>query len=255
MALDTNGSMNRQSAAGYRPNSGWTSLHSWIFLVIAALGLLLLIMENRYAYLAPHGNGKAYRVDRLFGSIQEFSPPAGWVSAELGPGRPVHASDMMEPPPAVSRPMPADSRGPNVVKEEQSDEEESKARQDVKPAGKESKAPEQADEEPVSSTTSSKDSRQPVPTVPPVIKRTGLSKEDKYQAFVKTFPDYGEEEFQLANDDLFPDWRRKLAPSGEWQEFLSVYKEFIDWWIESGSPPEPGMKLWSDFIAKKKEGN
>ena len=72
-------------------------------------------------------------------------------------------------------------------------------------------------------------------------------------AFSKSFPDYGEEEFQLANDDLYPDWKRTYAPDGTWLEFLKVYGEFIEWWTDAGSPPEPGFKLWKDFLGTRKK--
>ena len=78
-----------------------------------------------------------------------------------------------------------------------------------------------------------------------------MSREERFKAFRKFYPDYGEEEFQLANDDLFPDWKRTLAPDGNWKEFLPVYGEFIQWWTDAGSPPEPGFKLWRDFLATK----
>ncbi len=52
--------------------SGWTSLHSWIFLAIVILAVLVMGFQNRYHYLSPLGLGKAYRIDKLFGGIQEY---------------------------------------------------------------------------------------------------------------------------------------------------------------------------------------
>jgi hypothetical protein len=78
-----------------------------------------------------------------------------------------------------------------------------------------------------------------------------MGREERLQAFKQLFPDYGEEEFQLANDDLFPDWKKKVSAKGTWPEFLAVYGEFIQWWVDSGSPPEPGFKLWENFLTRK----
>jgi hypothetical protein len=78
-----------------------------------------------------------------------------------------------------------------------------------------------------------------------------LSKEDSFKIFQKTFPDYGEDEFQLAYDDLYPDWKKNIEPAGTWEEFLDVYRDFIKWWTDSGTPQESGMKLWKDYLAAR----
>ena len=90
------------------------------------------------------------------------------------------------------------------------------------------------------------------PPAPPAEEKLEMSQDDRMKLFLGKYPDYGEEEFQLANGDLFPNWRKNLAPQGTWPEFMVVYGEFIQWWIDSGSPPEPGFKLWQDFIATKR---
>ncbi len=54
-----------------------------IFLAIVALGLIVVGFENRYHYLSPLGLGKAYRIDKFFGGIQEFDPSQGWVVASF----------------------------------------------------------------------------------------------------------------------------------------------------------------------------
>ena len=66
-----------------RTGQGWSSLHSWIFLAIVAVGLFVIGWQNRYYYLSPLGLGKAYRIDKLFGGIQEFEPSKGWIKAEI----------------------------------------------------------------------------------------------------------------------------------------------------------------------------
>jgi hypothetical protein len=78
-----------------RPGSfGWTAMHSWIFIAIIAAGLLIVVVQNRYHYISPLGLGKAYRIDKLFGGIQEFDPDKGWVKAIIqnppGPSPSVH---------------------------------------------------------------------------------------------------------------------------------------------------------------------
>jgi hypothetical protein len=83
-------------------------------------------------------------------------------------------------------------------------------------------------------------------------KQAEMARDEKMKSFLKMFPEYGEEEFQLANDDLYPDWKKRVAPEGTWNDFLKVYGEFIQWWTDAGSPPEPGMKLWGKFLATKK---
>ena len=88
----------RPDPRGQRFAGGWTNLHSWIFLAIVALGLIVVGLENRYHYLSPLGLGKAYRIDKFFGSIQEFDPSQGWVVAKLQIGPPQQALSMMEPP-------------------------------------------------------------------------------------------------------------------------------------------------------------
>jgi hypothetical protein len=78
-----------------------------------------------------------------------------------------------------------------------------------------------------------------------------MSKEDRLRVFQKVFPEFGQDEFQLADDDLYPFWKKTEAPNGTWPEFLVMYKDFIQWWTDAGSPPEPGFKLWKDFRAGK----
>ena len=202
---------------------GWTRLHSWIFLIIVALGVLLIGLQNRYHYLSPLGLGKAYRIDKLFGGIQEYDASGGWIKAQLQQAPPA-SMPMMEPPQMgpppgamMQRPMP----GPGEMRKE----EPSVAVGAKEPA--------------------------PVAVSPDVSRPKEETKEDRFKAFQKQFPDFGPEEFQLANDDLFPHWKKQAAPNGTWTDFLGVYREFIQWWNESGSPPEPGFKLWKDFLASK----
>ncbi len=232
----------------YRGNApGWTSLHSWIFLVIVALGLAIIIFENRYHYLAPPGAGKAYRIDKLFGSMQEFDPSIGWISAQLQATYPAQATTRMEPPPMIPAPQvtpppqePEEEERPPVAKESMGSTDESLPR-----------------EKPLSSTMSQLPIGTETSPAPPAEQTTPpppapMGREERLQAFQAEFPEYGQEEFELANDDLFPDWQKKFAPNSTWKEFLPIYREFIQWWIDSGSPPEPGAKLWQDFTKTKR---
>jgi hypothetical protein len=203
---------------------GWTRLHSWIFIIIVALGVLVIGLQNRYHYLSPLGLGKAYRIDRLFGGIQEYDAASGWVKAQLQQAPPPSMSMMPSPQmgpsygPMMERPMPGVGEMPK--------------------------------EQP-SVATGAKESA-PVPATPEVVSRPKEeTKEERLKAFQKQFPDFGPEEFQLANDDLFPHWKKQVAPNGTWTDFLGVYRDFIQWWNESGSPPEPGFKLWKDYLASK----
>ena len=78
-----------------------------------------------------------------------------------------------------------------------------------------------------------------------------MSLDERVKLFQKAFPGFGKEEFQLANDDLYPDWKKNIAPNGTWPEFLGVYREFVQWWTDQGSPPETGSKLWKDFLTSR----
>jgi len=234
MPTHDDGGGNSQEMAA---KAGWTSLHSWVFLVIVALGISVLAWQNRYHYLSPLGLGKAYRIDKLFGGIQEFDPSSGWISAQLNMIPPAQALSMMEPPaPGIaSQAVPMNMPGLAVPQETPSPGLQLDRRFTEHPAGP------------------------PVPVSPPAgavpptpAQQTELSKEEKLKAFQNFFPQFGQEEFQLANDDLFPDWRQSQSPAGSWNDFLIVYRNFVQWWLDAGSPPEPGFKLWKDFLASKK---
>jgi hypothetical protein len=224
----------RPESKGFRFTPGWTSLHSWIFLGIVALGLTVIGLQNRYYYLSPLGLGKAYRIDKVFGGIQEFDPGKGWVKAQIQAGSPSQPMSMMEPsmagPPAVQMHMPA-MPPPGVV---------------------EPRATPGPPHEEQPTTIVPKErmpATSPVEPSPRARSEAPASKEDQLKIFRKAFPDYGEDEFQLARDDLYPDWKKNVAPDGTWQEFLDVYKDFVTWWTDSGSPQESGMKLWRDYLA------
>ncbi len=213
---------------------GWTRLHSWIFIIIVAVGVAVLVMQNRYHYLSPLGLGKAYRIDKLFGGIQEFDPFRGWITAQLSVPPPSPAMSMMEPPgsPVGSQAVPMNMP--------------------VSPPAAESPTPAVPDkaltEKPASPIL------QPTPTMeqaPPAAAKEApeLSNEEKFARFQKLFPNFGQDEFQLANDDLYPDWKANVSKSGNWDQFLTVYHDFVQWWLDAGSPPEPGFKLWKQFLA------
>jgi hypothetical protein len=218
----------RPEQRGFGNAPGWTSLHSWIFLAIVALALLVIGLQNRYHYLNPQGLGKAYRIDKLFGGIQEFEPGRGWISAQLQSMAPGQGLSMMEPPAEGSQAVPMNMPGamaprieagpPTVSAIRPTPKEETVARREPSVAAKAAQEP---------------------------------SVEEKYKIFKKAFPEFGQDEFQLANDDLYPDWKKSEAPNGTWPQFLALYKDFIQWWTDAGSPPEPGYKLWKDFRTGK----
>lgn len=237
---------------------GWTALHSWIFLAIVALGLTLVAIQNRYFYLSPLGLGKAYRIDKLFGGIQEFEPVKGsWIKADIpsGPsGPPPQAMSMMPPPsqalqmnqpgmmppgaPSVSGSVPGMSPSPTLPQETESKEsaptEQTKETQT--PAIVEQEIPE---------TKSGAVASKPQ-------KPVEISEGDRFKMFEAKFPGFGKQEFQLANDDLYPHWKKNIVKNGTWPQFLDTYADFVQWWKDSGSPSESGFKLWQDFLASRK---
>lgn len=221
-----------------KPSQGWTRLHSWLFLIIVALGVLVIAMQNRYHYLSPLGLGKAYRIDKLFGGIQEFDPSSGWITAQLVIMPPSPAISMMEPPgsPIGSRAVPMNMP--------------------AAPSPGEAPTP-QLHEKGHSEQPAVPMPEQTQPQTPPQVAVTKevseLTKEEKFAKFQKIFPQFGQEEFQLANDDLYPDWKALVSPEGTWDQFLTVYRDFVQWWLDKGSPPEPGFKLWKDFLASGKK--
>ncbi len=237
----------RPEPKGLRPMVGWTSLHSWIFLAIVALGLILIGTQNRYHYLSPLGLGKAYRIDRIFGGIQEFDPGRGWIKAELASGPPSQALSMMPPagPPASEPPaMNVPGGPPQMGMQAQPNLPPSMGREQQQLLS----VPR---EEPVTGSPSAKAAGPAQPEEPAT--KPEMTSEEKFAAFKKVFPDFGKDEFLLANDDLYPHWKKNLNPNGTWQEFLGVYQDFIQWWNDSGSPPEAGFKLWQEFLKSKEK--
>lgn len=226
--------------------SGWTSLHSWVFLGIIALGFLILGIQNRYHYLSPAGLGKAYRIDKVFGGIQEFDPSKGWITAQLQSGAPPSAMSMLEPSasgpqlPQVA-PMNMSAAVPSTMgKDPETASVGAIGLKEERPA---SSAPRESLGYPTSSAPATVNAVKPV--------EAEMTVEQRLSFFQKTFPDFGEDEFQLANDDLFPDWKKRLAPTGTWADFLLVYKDFIRWWNDAGNPAESGIKLWQEYLAAR----
>jgi len=228
-----------QDSQDMQAKPGWTSTHSWVFLVIVALGISVLAWQNRYHYLSPLGLGKAYRIDKLFGGIQEFDPSSGWVTAQLNMMLPPsQALSMMEPPaPGLgSQAVPMNMPGMGVPQEMPSPSSQFDRR---------------FIEQPVAATPPGRPPAMLETPEKPATPLPELSKEERFRAFQNVFPQFGQEEFQLANDDLYADWKVSQAPDGSWNDFLFVYKDFVKWWLDSGSPPEPGFKLWKDFLASR----
>lgn len=85
-------------------------------------------------------------------------------------------------------------------------------------------------------------------------KTAELTEEKKRKTFQRLFPEFGLEEYMLADEDLYPDWKRTLAANGTWREFLSFYQEFVQWRKTRGTPAEPEYKLWKEFLAQRKPG-
>jgi len=248
MSLDDNDVRRPGSRAGNTGTPGWTSLHSWVFLAIVAIGLLLVVFENRHHYLNPQGLGKAYRIDKLFGGLQEFDPQMGWISARLVGPPPSHAAAAADPSAlptqAVPMNMPASRPAEALPSQPGAGLEDLSSR-----SGAEKK--EVASSTPTGRETPAVQPAPSAPQPPPVEEKPTMTREERLKSFVAVYPDYGEEEFQLASDDLFPEWK-KSVPDGNWQNFLKVYGEFIQWWTDAGSPPEPGFKLWKDFMAGRR---
>jgi len=231
----------RPDPRGQRFTDGWTSMHSWIFLAIVALGLIVAGLQNRYHYLSPLGLGKAYRIDTFFGSIQEFEPSQGWVVAKLQAGPPQQALPTMKPPapgsyavpvnmpravPSAGEPIePGTALPPGLHREESS---AAQIQREIPPA--------------VASPQAARPQETPE-----------MGKEERLKNFKKAFPDFGQNVFQLANDQLYPDWKKSVAPNGTWPEFLIVFHDFMQWWDDAGSPLEPGFKLWKEFLARGKK--
>ncbi|MBM4327019.1 MAG: hypothetical protein FJ118_07630 [Deltaproteobacteria bacterium] len=234
MALHPNDSQRQPIRSGGQMTPGWTKMHSWVFLGVVAVGFLLILVQNRYSYLMPPAAGTAYRVSKIFGSIEEFNPSAGWVSAQLGARISPQASVMPEAPPFESQAVPM--RVPAGAKPEVAPPQR---KAEVTPAPPERRDPSASVKEQTLPPPRPKETTKPEPAG---------GKEEQYQLFVKIFPDYGEAEFQLAREDLFPDWRKRVAPRGTWPQFIEVYKEFVDWWVDQGSPADSGFKLWQDFL-------
>lgn len=225
---------------------GWTTLHSWIFLGIVALGLIVIATQNRYHYLSPLGLGKAYRIDKFFGGIQEFDPEKGWLKAQLQ--TPPQAVSMMPPSSIPGTPpgamdLPSSVQPPGALE---------KLRSDLPTPVQGSQAGESKGSYVREQELTQPSGRESLPTPSPrqesVAKHEELSQAEKFASFKKEFPDFGKDEFQLANDDLYPDWKANVNPNGTWKEFLPVYGDFIQWWNDAGSPPEPGFKLWKDYL-------
>jgi hypothetical protein len=227
----------RPQSSGQRYAGGWTALHSWIFLAIVAVGLFVIAVQNRYHYLSPAGLGKAYRIDKFFGGMQEFDPSQGWVTAQLQSMPAQTPYSMNETPGSQASHMPSPVQSGAAPPGEYSPEPSINMPTPQKEGG-----------------TSHKEAQVPSPTAQqPRAKETSeMSAEEKFNAFKHVFPNFGKDEFLLANDDLYPDWKKNVAPKGNWNEFLKTYGDFIKWWNDTGQPPESGFKLWKDFLASGK---
>ncbi len=248
-----------RSAQAQSRQTGWTRTHSWAFLVIVGIGLAIIAMENRYHYLSPLGLGKAYRIDKLFGSIQEFDPVDGWIIAKLTGGPPPQMQGMAPAPSVGAPPVPMNipAAGPPETPTPSSavtgEEPRTPAVQPAerRVAGVEKPADETPGEGPAEA--------EKTPVVQPEEKPTGrraaaqpqLSREECFKLFMKQYPDFTKEEFQLAYEDLFPDWKKK-TPNATWQDFMNVYGDFIEWWNDAGQPQKSGIDLWKEFLTSRK---
>lgn len=229
---------------------GWTTLHSWIFLGVVALGLFVIAMQNRYHYLSPLGLGKAYRIDKVFGGIQEFDPSRGWMKAQLE--MPPQGVSML-PPSSVPGSVPGSPETPAPGQDLRAESPSSVT--GAQPGGQPEQPgarPPAPQEQGLERTSPSEREHSAAVQPQPLPKPKELTPAEKFSSFKKEFPDFGKDEFQLANDDLYPDWKANVNPNGTWKEFLPVYRDFIQWWNDAGAPPEPGFKLWKDYLKAKK---
>ncbi|MEW6350488.1 MAG: hypothetical protein AB1646_15600 [Thermodesulfobacteriota bacterium] len=227
-----------------KPVTGWTKIHSWMFLVIVTASLAIIGFQNRYHYFAPQGSGNTYRVDKLFGTLQQFDGDRGWVKADLirdlspeEPTRPRTAAPPLSESAVGTPGTPAlpgtPPRLPRVDLDVPKRGIPSPEAPPVEPPGRVSvQAP-------------------PAPVVPTPSPRKEAGRAENLRVFKETFDDFGDEEFKLAHDDLYPAWKKNINPAGTWREFLGVYREFVQWWMDSGAPNEPGFKLWEKFIETK----
>ena len=204
---------------------GWTKVHSWIFLVIVTASLGFMAFQNRYHYFPPQGSGKTYRVDKLSGQPQQYDPDRGWVPAEM----PLDIAPALSPQPAVVVPSGDSSRVPRPKQPEPTPVVQDPGPEFLPPVH----------------------NRAVVPKPPPTPVITEPSKDEKWVTFHEAFPDFGKEEFNLAADDLYPNWKKNVDSSGTWPQFLDLYRRFIDWWMKSGSPAASGLDLWKDFMKTK----
>ncbi|MFC1833289.1 hypothetical protein ACFL2Q_00975 [Thermodesulfobacteriota bacterium] len=245
MTVDNNSLNGKVANTGHRGDSGWTGRHSWIFLLIVAIGLAVTVVQNRYHYLISQDNGKAYRVSKLSGSIQEFSSSDGWIAAQFDASAPRQVSQEIEPVPSQSKAVPMNARSgdkPEVVPEKP---EEPVQEMTPPEASGNTEPPSQEPAEESAAPPTEQPGNQPVPEKP------AMTREVRFKAFLEKFPDYTDQEFELADQDLFPDWKKRYAPDGNWLEFLTVYEDFIQWWHDQGSPAESGAKLWQDFMTSR----
>lgn len=236
--------------------SGWSSTHSWIFIIIVAIGLIITGYLNRYEYFGS--DGKAYRVSKISGAIYEYNTIQGWIVANFAESSQQMASAMQTPETTTPEPMtppptpvtpptttansvePPDTieEDPNTSNIEQPEEQPGTAL--IQPVEQTPETPETTTEteEPESSQEDDQE----------------MSVENRYKAFLQLNPGYGEEEFKLANETLYPHWKEIINPDGNFIEFLSVYKKFTQWWIDAGAPREPGFQLWKRFLTETNLG-
>jgi hypothetical protein len=234
-----------------RANPGWSSLHSWVFIVIVALGLLLTGYLNRYEYFSV--GAKAYRVSKITGGIQEYNPIQGWVAAGFSETPPdMYASSTTQepitpPPSPVEEPsQAAGAPEQTLIVGEEATPEPEPAPEDTAPQSPEPDSePEETQIEPAEVDDSG---------VQPSDQEPEMSVEDRFKAFLQLNPGYGEEEFKLANETLYPHWKENIKPGGNFVQFLSAYKKFTQWWIDAGSPREPGFQLWKRFLSETNNG-
>lgn len=259
---------------------GWTAVHSWLFIIIVAVGFLAVAYQNRYQYLDPGPGGRVFRVSKVFGTIQEFNPAQGWVMAQPAARFPGEPSDTIGRNATAANPFPMNSGTrddvdvlPATSEPVDAEPDTSGTREPVPMAVRETTMPEGVappsptptpgaeptpnpvealapDENPPASEPLPAQPAPPVSTITPVEPEpepVEMTEQERFQAFKEAFPNYGEPEFKLANDDLFPDWKQSGNSDGTWTEFLEVYEQFIQWWLDAGAPPEPGFKLWQDF--------
>lgn len=240
-------------------HSGWSSFHSWIFIAIMVTGLIIIGIQNRYQYVTG-SDGAIYRIAKLTGGMQQYDLIQGWMRVSESKIMP---EPLEEGTSSTNQAKPfslesftkgntiTESQKPLLVQKEQ---EPLPAPQKPEKSVQ-NKQPIQQIQQP--STVEQPRSQESITeqTIPATPREPEMSDEEMFAKFKERNPYFGEQEFRLAKDDLYPDWKQNINPNGNWIEFLDTYEQFIQWWNDSGNPSESGMALWKKFMTSNSAQN